>query len=84
MTEYRVTRTELYETPGCSGEGDLTARQGHYITAANPRQAAERLSDILKKSKQLRNGECRFDVQVWKEPGCYIGSQEFVRVKLMS
>ena len=84
ITEFRVTRAELYETPDCLGKNDLTARQGHYICADSPHAAAEKLQKFLKKCGQLREGERRFDVQVWKQYGRYVGSQNAIRINLMS
>ena len=64
ITEFRVTRAELYETPDCLGKNDLTARQGHYICADSPHAAAEKLQKFLKKCGQLREGERRLET-IW-------------------
>ena len=76
MTEYRVTRTELYQN------NDLSARQGHYVRGKSPYEAAKKLQGFLKKSGQLRTGETNFDVQLWKTTNVYVGSPNATRVKV--
>ena len=37
--EFRCTRTELYNDPGCPGHNNLKAREGHYINADSKEDA---------------------------------------------
>ena len=83
-TEFRVTRPERYETDDCPGKDDPSARQGYYIKAQDAHEAAEKCKTFLAKAHDLFDGECRFDVQVWKEPGRCVYAKNAVRIKLMS
>ena len=77
MNEYRVTRTELYPN------NDLIARQGHYIRAKSPYEAAKKLYDFLTKSRDILPDERTFDCQLWKNTNGYVGSQNATRVKVI-
>ncbi len=44
MNEYRCTRSALYKH-ACAGRDDVTARQGHYVMAADEADARRQLCD---------------------------------------
>lgn len=57
--EYRCTRDALYPA-GTVGHSDLSAREGHYITAKNPQMALMLMA--------LRfPGEESFTIQPWNK-----------------
>lgn len=60
MPEFRCTRNALYDHD-CLGHDDLTARQGHYITADNEEQAREQMG--IRFPEEIEAG---FTVQPWK------------------
>jgi hypothetical protein len=56
--EYRVTRPEVYG-PGTPGYTDVTARQGHYISANTSQEAADGIRSRLEVCESM-------DVQSWE------------------
>lgn len=62
MNIYRCTRRKPYESPGCPGHMDKSARQGHYIEAESRDEA------IQKMAKQYPDEVVPgFDIQLWEE-----------------
>lgn len=60
MKEYRCTRNALYTHP-CLGHDDLSARQGHYITAASDEEAWQKMAARF--PDETDEG---FTIQEWK------------------
>lgn len=57
MPQFRCTRPDAYG-PGCPGHTDPSARNGHYITAADPEEAREKMKSRFPE-------DSRFDVEPW-------------------
>ncbi len=62
MNEYRCTRNHPYRSPGCIGNKDKTARQGHYIRAHTIDEANQ-----VMKTRYPDEIEDGFTVTFWKE-----------------
>jgi hypothetical protein len=41
--EFRCTRNKCYEVQGCAGHSSVVARQGHYVRASSPMDAAMKM-----------------------------------------
>jgi hypothetical protein len=66
--EFRCTRRKPYEF-GTVGHNILSARQGHYIRANSPEEAAEKMAAKFPDDILTGHG---FDVQWWKnDDGTY-------------
>ena len=59
MNQYRCTIPEYYEE-GCPGHTNMSARQGHYITAETETEAISQMHLNFPKVSKI-------DVQLWKE-----------------
>lgn len=59
MNEYRCTRPDLYDSPGCTGHKNPSARQGHYVNA-------ESLDDALAQMKKKFPSDKKFEGELWK------------------
>lgn len=59
----------LYSNPRCPGHNDVTARQGHYVDAAN-------VQDAHREMRRRFPSDSRFDVELVK-----IGGEEVPRTR---
>ncbi len=59
--EFRCTRRDPYDDPGCPGHKNPSARQGYYLRDASAENALARMR------KKFPHDRLGFDVQVWKQ-----------------